>query len=117
MTVTKRSVLAPVGDADHDPGRVEVLQDVGSEPGFFQGSGRQRIDENVGIPDQLTGRRHVALTREVEHRALFAGVEVLEQTRPIGIRNATGKRAPAPQRVSVMREFPWPSVPCIAEVR
>src|ERR1700730_3386955 len=83
----------------HDQTRVDVLQRVDSESGFLQGSGSQRVDQDVGVADELTCNTRIGFTGNVQNRAVLAGVEVLEHYAAVGIWLVAGKRAPSAQRI------------------
>jgi hypothetical protein len=78
-------------------------------PDLSRVSGSQPVDQDIGVSDELTCNTRIGFTRDVEHRAVLAGVEVLEQPATIGVGFAAGKRAPSTQRIS-FRSFNFDDV-------
>ena len=65
-----------------------------------QGSGSRRVNQHIGVGDEPTSGRRIAVAGEVQDCAAFACIEVLEQPGSIGVGFATGKRTPLPQWIA-----------------
>src|ERR1700704_6249812 len=87
MRTTTRSGLSILNESASSPERSSV-------PGGSASTRRCARDQSAG------DRR---ITLEIDCGAAFSGVEVLEQTTPMWIRNAAGKRSPVAQRIAGRR--------------
>ena len=77
-----------------------MLQHLDSDAGIVQGSGSRRLDQHVGVADELTSIRCIVFACDIEDHAAFSDVEVLEQPSAIRVGFAVGKGTPSSQRIT-----------------